>query len=362
MISEVNINSLKYNKNLSFKANNDSFEPPVVEYGADSFIKDIDKNVDSMKKGNFFSKYLWSTTALIPAALLVLPYECHALHKANKLKKAGNIEALNNNLKNFKKVFPWLVVAAVGIYTGLQYLFNQNFDKKYKKLQQDFNKINTSTSAKLVDYTVRTQVMGALCSPISGNIVINRNALADPIAGRRINKLIKHELVHAKQYETIARSENGIKKLNFAVMKSISKSMDNPQGRAEIALIYDDIINDKDGKYDNKIISLIGADVNMKNYITAIKTIFENKDCGIDDIPMVIDVQHYKDVVKSKGNLTKEEEKKAELYYQAQIDYPKATIFQLLNPFSEYYGNLLECEAYKENPNFMVFIRKVCGK
>ena len=75
-----------------------------------------------------------------------------------------------------------------------------------------------------------------------------------------------------------------------------------------------------------------------------------------------IDKSYYENVRKQKGKLTPEEKQKAELYYQAQIDYPQLTVFQLLNPFSKYRDNLLEVEAYKENPGFYGFIRKLFGK
>ena len=51
----------------------------------------------------------------------------------------------------------------------------------------------------------------------------------------------------------------------------------------------------------------------------------------------------------------------AEKYLDAQINYPPLTAWNMLNPFSEYYNNLLEREAYKENPGFYGFIRKTFG-
>ena len=363
MLFAINQNFLTNNKysKLSFKGKNDDSYIDT-SYSADKFIKDVEKTVETQKKGNFFSRYIWSTTAFTAGILTILPYEFYNLYKMNKLKKAGQTELLQAAGKSFKKVFPWVVVGALALYAGLEYIFSRNFDKKYEKLKQDFKKINTSTDAKLVDYTMSSSVMGALCSPISGQVVINRNMLNDPISRRRVIKLIRHELVHAKQYETIACSENGIKKLNYAVALSSAKAVDTPQGRVEVAKVYEDIMNDKTGKYDNKVLSIVGADVNMKDYIVALNTIFNKKDCTADDIPMLIDVQHYEDVRSKKGKLSPEEERKAEQYYQAQINYPKTTTWNMLNPFSDYYDNLLEKEAYKESPNLMTFIRKICGK
>ena len=79
-------------------------------------------------------------------------------------------------------------------------------------------------------------------------------------------------------------------------------------------------------------------------------------------IPIIIDAEHYEKVIKEKGPLTKEEAEKAELYYQAQLNYPTTNFFTTLNPFSKYYDNLLEKEAYKESPCFATRIRKLFGK
>ncbi len=183
----------------------------------------------------------------------------------------------------------------------------------------------------------------------------------DPFYNRKCKKLLKHELVHAKQFETIARMDNGIEKLNFSCLKRVTKYCQNPIIKNEFIDIYNDIQSNP-AKYENKIIYIDNAPVNFKNYITAIYTLLTNKNATYEDIPMIINRDYYENVRKTKGALTKEEEKKAELYYQAQIDYPRLTIFQLFNPFGAYRNNLLEKEAYKENPGIIEFIRKICGK
>ena len=82
----------------------------------------------------------------------------------------------------------------------------------------------------------------------------------------------------------------------------------------------------------------------------------------MDDVPIVIDKEHYEKLREAKGDLTPEEEKKAEQYYEAQLNYPKLSFRNMINPFSPYYNNLLEREAYKESPNFITFIRHLFVK
>jgi len=363
MLSQVNSVLLNNNKtsHLSFKGEEKPFVPDL-SMPADKFISDVNKVLENEKKGDPISRLLWAPTSYIPGMGGVLGYEFYTLRKLSKLEKAGNAEALKALKASFKKKFPLVIAGAVGLIAGLQYLYNKNSDKNYENMKTVFNELNTSTNAYLADEPFRASVKGAFYSPISGRVSINRNLINDPYTRRKCKKLIKHELVHAKQYETIARSENGINKLNYAVMKSIAKSLNTPKGKAEINAIYNNIISDKTGKYDNFVLPISGAEVDLKNYVTALHVLTHNKDAEIDDIPMVIDAKHYEKVRAEKGQLSKEDEAKANAYYQAQLDYPQLTAWQMLNPFSKYHDNLLEREAYRQNPGLINFIRKICGK
>ncbi len=363
MIGQVNsvfLNNKKASP-LSFKGAEETFVPDL-SMPADKFISDVNKVLENEKKGDPLSRFLWAPTALIPGFGGLFAYEFYMIRKIGKLEKAGNSPALKLLKSSFKKKFPFVILAAVGFVAGVQHLLNKNSDKKYEKMKNTFNELNTSTNAYIADETFRSSVKGAFYSPISGRVSINQNLVNDPYSRRKCKKLIKHELVHAKQYETIARSENGINKLNYAVMKSMAKVLETPEGKTEINAIYNNIVSDKTGKYDNYTLQVSGAEVDLKNYITALYILVNNKDAGVNDIPLVIDAQHYEAVRKEKGALTKEESEKAEKYYQAQLDYPQLTAWQMLNPFSEYRDNLLEREAYKENPGLSGFIRKLCGK
>ena len=346
------VNSVSLNNRFTGR---ESFSP------ADKFLSDSDKIAQANQKGDFFARNMWSGTAIYSAGAGLLGYEVYNYHKFSKLKKAEKFLQANLLKQSFLKKFALLVPTAIAFVAGLQYLFNQNSDKKYDEIKTLFNKINTATCATIEDKSFRASTLGASFNPISGKISINQNLINDPLTRRKCEKLLKHELVHARQYETIARMDNGIEKLNYATMKRIAKFAQNPYVKNEFISIYHDIQNNP-LKYDNKVISLNNAPVNFKNYITAIHTLITNKNANYNDIPMIIDKSYYENVRKQKDKLTPEEKQKAELYYQAQIDYPQLTVFQLLNPFSKYRDNLLEVEAYKENPGFYGFIRKLFGK
>ena len=340
---------------------NNSFTAREKLSTADNFISASDKLAKKRKEGGLSSKYLWSSTAIYPAMAGVLGYEFYNIHKISKLEKAEKFLQAAALKNSFLKKFALVALSGIGLVAGLQYLFNKNSNKKYENIKKYFNEINTQTGATIEDEPFRSGSLGAAFNPISGKVSINRNLINDPLTNRKCKKLLKHELVHARQFETIARMDEGIEKLNYATMKRIANKSENPIIKNVFIDMYNDIKSNP-GKYEDKIVKVDGADVNFKDYITSIHTLLTNKDATDKDIPMVINRDYYENVRAKKGPLTPEETQKAQQYYQAQIDYPNFTIFQALNPFSKYYNNLLEKEAYKENPGFMGFIRRICGK
>ena len=189
---------------------------------------------------------------------------------------------------------------------------------------------------------------------MSGKVQFNQNTINDPILNRSVSKKIKHELVHARQYETVARSTDGIKKVNFVALNQIKNNIEKAGAKDGFDLIYEDIQN-SGNKYNDTKIKLMGGavEVNLKDYITALHTLLNKPEATYNDIPIVIDSKHYQEVIDKKGKLTSEEEAKAEQYYQAMLNYPVITLLQILNPWSDYRQNLLEKEAYKETPSIM---------
>ena len=365
MISSIsqslNSNNIKNNK-VSFNGEQRKSEAKVPLTVTDKFLRDVEIIANRDEKGTFLSRMLGSPTAIYSSLGSVLAYEIFSIVKLNKLKKLGDKNAINLFKASVKKSFPFVCLAALALMAGLQALFTINSDKKYQALKEDFNNINKNTDAKLSDKLLYSTYIGAMCSSVDGRVVFNKNMMTDPIASRKLKKLIRHELVHAKQYETIARSDDGIKKLNYSVAKSTVKALSNPLAKAEIQAIYNEITSDKTGKYDGVVFHNIAGDFVLKDYITAMNILLTNENATYNDIPIIIDAEHYEKVIKEKGPLTKEEAEKAELYYQAQLNYPTTNFFTTLNPFSKYYDNLLEKEAYKESPCFATRIRKLFGK
>ena len=318
----------------------------------DQFISQINKRDDREKNGSFLAKNFGSVTGETIGMAIPLVYEIVLLNQMKKLKKAGKKAELAKKSNKFTRN---VVIAFIGgqvLASGLQHLFDKNTKDNYNKIKQKFSKINTETSAKLSDELICSGFKGALFNGISGEIKLNKNILNDPWESRKIDKLIRHELVHAKQYETVARSKDGIKKINYSVLYQITNNAKRiPFIADEFEHIHQEIHNSGD-KYKDVKISIGGAKVNLIDFIDGIHILLKNPDATYNDVPMIINEKYYQQVLKTKGSLTQKEEKKAELYYQAMLDYPPVNLLNAFNPFSSYRQNLLEKEAYKENPSW----------
>lgn len=180
---------------------------------------------------------------------------------------------------------------------------------------------------------------------INGEIELNKDFINDPIKRIYLDKIIKHELEHAKQFEMIASLDYGIEKLNYALMKNISSNIkDNVVAEGIIAV--NDILQKNTSKdFDNITITIQGAEVNMKKYFKGMATLLQNPNCTYKDIPMIIDKSHYLKAIEKRGPLTEEEKEKAEEYYKAYLKY-NCTTSDILNPFSQKYNkNILEKDA-----------------
>ena len=116
-------------------------------------------------------------------------------------------------------------------------------------------------------------------------------------------------------------------------------------------------------KYKNTTVPIGGLiNINMIDYLTAMNTLLNDKNAGMDDIPIIINTAHYQEVIDKKGPLTPEEEKKADKYYNAMINYVPCDINGVFNPWSDYRQNLLEKEAYKESPTLISRLAELVGK
>ena len=352
-ISTYSVNSTIPHQSFGKDDKKKSAQIPMQQNAADEFISGIEKIEKNRQNGNFFSKYLWSTTAALVSMTPLVGYELYNFFKTKQAKKNNNFVKVKKLNKSFKRNFPLVFAGSMALLAGLQHYFNSQNDKNYQKVKQEFKALNTETSAKL-DGTFKSGYVGAFCSE-SQNIQINRNIMNDPIARKSLKKLIKHELVHARQFEMIARSNDGIKKLNYAnIIKTIENIKNDPNTINDFKKIQNDIINDTTGKYDNKIITINGNTYNFKNYIEAINILINNVNATYNDIPIFINEEHYKKVIEEKGSLTAAEEEKANEYYKALTEYKEVSLINAFNPFGSYRNNILEKEAYKENPSWFI--------
>lgn len=352
MINNIKIQNS--NNNISFRAKEDKTKP----YTADMFISDVQQAKENMEKGNFLTRYPYFSMTSVPFVLGMGAYEIKTLKKLNQLKKQGDTNGIKNVVGSFVKTAPLVSVAGAASYFAIKNLCIKNSEKKREEFEKYLNDTN-KTNSKINLNVFRSLYKGAECSVVNGNINVNSLYFDFPVFNKQLKKIINHELVHAKQYETVARMPDGIKKLNYACMKSIANDTLKNNFEKACEEIYNEIQLDKTGRFENLILSLPQGDINFKNYITAIHILLQNKNATYNDIPMVIDEKHYSKIVEQQGPLSKEEEKKAQEYYQAIIDYPQSNFIQMLNPFSKYHNNPLEIEAYKENPGIIEFIRKL---
>lgn len=348
-------------KNPEYIRNNTKFcgnEPQVaVPNAADEFISGVNAIAEKERKGGFFSKYFWSPTAIFAGLSLPLLYESLTMIRSRRFKLDGQMQSLKNLRKHFLRNMVLYSAAGLGLLQGLQYYFNSNTDKNFASLKQKFDKINTKTSSELDEKTFRSTYKGAYCNSVSGKVFVNKNLINDPIFNTRLDGLLQHELVHARQFELVARSKDGIKKLNYAsVIGTVKRAKQSPQTVKEFEDIYNIAVNDTTGKYDNVNISLSGAEMNFKEYIKAVHILLNNENATYNDIPVVTDMSHYEKLIAEKGALTPEEEEKANQYFDAIINYSDVSPLNAFNPFGSYRNNVLEKEAYKENQSWFMRI------
>ena len=237
---------------------------------------------------------------------------------------------------------------------ALSFILNKiatnNIDGKLEKFKDVFNKEN-KTSAKFREKPLHSNIIEALYNVASGEIIISKDALTDPYISNVHTKFtLRHELEHARQYEMIARSENGIAKLNYSIIKRCANSLDKKlvyefykQMMSEISLGVSD-------KYKNMTISLEGYEVNMIDFVSSVWKVYNDKNVNLDELPILINKNHYQAVIDKNPPLSAAEEDKANEYFEAACNYPDVNVFTTLNPCSDYYSNLLEKEAFKKNP------------
>lgn len=327
----------------------------IKENAADKILRENREQNEEKYKQSGFSKY--ANIAAFPAMATLFGSYFYGINKILKAKKQ-DISKVEFNIisKNVLKKCGVISLAAVAGWGILSSYFNNQRSKYIAETRNYFNQIN-KTGAKLSEKEFNSSYASAFYNGASGEVCINKNNLNDSWSNYKNKFTLKHELVHAKQYEIVARMDDGIRKLNYAMFKNDANRLKNDAVKKQmIDCAYIDIISDKTHKYDNANFSYDGYEIPFKDYITTLHKLINDEEKSYADIPMLINEKHYEEVKAKYGKLTPEEEQKAKVYYDGILNYISADSLSAFNPFSEYRNGILEKEAYKENPWYTMLI------
>lgn len=286
-----------------------------------------------------------------------LIYKEFSLLKKLKNKKLKNktVKAKQSieYIKTLPKKFMILAALTIPLYMLIDYT-NKKVEKKNlekaQKIVDEFNAKN-NTDVKLTKHQNLGIMIGGKADPISATITLDNKTCADVLySAICLKPLLNHELVHMKQYILMGNSKDGIKRMNLLFVKSIAKGFDD-ETKQEVLAAYKEIQNGGSEKYKNTIINLLGNKMKLVDFETALYKVLFVKETTQDDIPIVINKEFYEKNNAQKGQLSDEEQKKADAYFEAYINYPKKIGFkEVFLPHSDYRENLLEKEAYATMP------------
>lgn len=327
----------------------------IKENTADKILRENREYNEGNYKNSRFSKY--ANIAAYPALATVFGSYFYSVYKIIKSKKQDiPKDELNKIQKNILKKGGIASLTAITSWLILSSYFNNQRNRYVSETKNYFNQIN-KTGAKLAEKEFNSSYMAAYYNGISGEIYINKNNLNDPWGNYKNKFTLKHELVHAKQYETVARMNDGIRKLNYAMFKNDANCIKKDAVKKQmIHEAYNDIISDKTHKYDNSKFSYDGYEIPFKDYIITMHKLINDEEKNYADIPILINAEHYETVREKFGSLTPEEEQKAEEYYDGILNYVSVDSLSAFNPFSSYRNGVLEKEAYKETPWYTMLI------
>lgn len=320
---------------------------------------------------NFFRKLLTHPSLIIVPLFPEGCYEVYSFFKGisiqknikNPLIKEAKLKEFN---KTYLKTTLALFLAAIPLVFITDYINrkfkDKNFDKANKQIES-FNKQN-GTTLKLIPSSKKvSNTELASFDTLSAQVLLTEKVPGDLLyANIKQKHIINHELIHTKQHILMACSKDGINKINYIVVKRISKKLDDKK-KSAILNAYQKIKEAKNDEYKTKTVKINNYKVNYVDYVTALYKVLYENESNPDNIPVILNKKFYEKAKISRGPLTQEEEKKAQAYLEAYEEYPKNIGFmQALNPNSDYHKNLLEKEASKAIPwytniimNFLCF-------
>lgn len=318
----------------------------------DKIIKDsveIQKQTD--KPISFLAKIIQYGSFKLPFYPMILL----GLYSAGKKVKDLITGSKNFNLmKEGKRIGIAFALAIPFLF--LTDVINKKTEQKHfenaKKIIDDYNQKN-KTDLRIENSPLHLSkwiATAAFFHPDAGKIVLSNRICSDWFAALLQKYTLAHELEHTRQYTLIAGSKDGIKKLNFIQAKTSARQLSEEQ-KKEIYNAYQEIKNGVGEDYKNTKINIDFAEYNIIDYVTAMYKILYEKNTTQDDIPIIINKEFYEKANAQRGPLSEEEEKKAQVYLEANAKYPdKLSIIDALNPRSDYHQNILEKEAYAVMP------------
>ena len=335
-------NALKSNYPVSVHKHQDS--KPML----DTFKKTFDENSSAL----YSQPLAYGNYSLTGRLLNILPVGFSLAHITfGLLNKITNYQGIKSKFLIFSAIeLAGTFIAGKLLSNYFAKVQNENLDKNIDKLNKYFDKIN-DTSAHLSEKPIYSNKISAFYNGANGKISFNKKDISDPIIYNLLTKhTLKHELVHAKQFETIARSKDGIAKINYIFIKENEVQLNNPEVKKYYQQAITEINSGLSDKYKNMKISKYGYEFNLVDFINAVWTLHTNKDIKLTELPIIIDKEHYQKVIDDNPPLTLDEEKKAEEYFKSACEYKMPDNSDILNTESDYYQNVLEKEANQAFP------------
>lgn len=314
----------------------------------DTFKKTFDENSSAL----YSQPLAYGNYSLTGRLLNILPVGFSLAHITfGLLNKITNYQGIKSKFLIFSAIeLAGTFIAGKLLSNYFAKVQNENLDKNIDKLNKYFDKIN-DTSAHLSEKPIYSNKISAFYNGANGKISFNKKDISDPIIYNLLTKYtLKHELVHAKQFETIARSKDGIAKINYIFIKENEVQLNNPEVKKYYQQAITEINSGLSDKYKNMKISKYGYEFNLVDFINAVWTLHTNKDIKLTELPIIIDKEHYQKVIDDNPPLTLDEEKKAEEYFKSACEYKMPDNSDILNTESDYYQNVLEKEANQAFP------------
>lgn len=196
----------------------------------------------------------------------------------------------------------------------------------------------------------------------TGYLILNTKFKDTNLDIKEVTPLVVHELTHAKQFENITKTQDGLIRINKILLRSEIKAKKQDEINKILNTDEKDLpalakinIHKTDGTY-----TLTNEEIDEKceiEKLKAIKMYLKNPETPANQLPMMINEDYYKMATKGKPPLTEEEKKKVENYLTYMesdkfINAHKGKIGKSIKTTNAYFDNPIEKEAYTAQFNY----------